>query len=177
MKSSSSTEERAAGHPSQPPRPASTDRLHTPPTLSPLPSRKTNYNHSPNTRETVNDGRHRRRPSPASRAALLAASLGCSRARSLICSFCSLPPPLLLLPLVPASHRRPTFLAVLIPSPGSPTLTRTQVDAWIAQLQQCKTLSEADIKRLCEKVRSLAGSLFFDPSSGLHLRFFALALG
>lgn len=29
-----------------------------------------------------------------------------------------------------------------------------QVDAWIAQLQQCKTLSEADIKRLCDKVRT-----------------------
>lgn len=30
-----------------------------------------------------------------------------------------------------------------------------QVDQWIAQLQQCKTLSEADVKRLCEKVRPL----------------------
>lgn len=27
------------------------------------------------------------------------------------------------------------------------------VDAWITQLQDCKQLSEGDIKRLCEKVR------------------------
>lgn len=27
------------------------------------------------------------------------------------------------------------------------------VDAWIAQLQECKQLSESDIKKLCDKVR------------------------
>jgi serine/threonine-protein phosphatase 2A catalytic subunit len=29
-----------------------------------------------------------------------------------------------------------------------------EVDGWIAQLGQCKQLSEADVKRLCDKVRS-----------------------
>ena len=29
-----------------------------------------------------------------------------------------------------------------------------EVDGWIAQLSQCKQLSEADVKRLCDKVRS-----------------------
>ena len=28
-----------------------------------------------------------------------------------------------------------------------------EVDGWIAQLSQCKQLSEADVKRLCDKVR------------------------
>lgn len=41
----------------------------------------------------------------------------------------------------------------LLPSAPPRALRIPQVDAWIAQLQQCKTLSEADIKRLCEKVR------------------------
>lgn len=27
------------------------------------------------------------------------------------------------------------------------------VDAWISQLQECKQLTENDIKKLCEKVR------------------------
>lgn len=28
-----------------------------------------------------------------------------------------------------------------------------EIDAWIEQLSQCKQLSEADVKRLCDKVR------------------------
>ena len=28
-----------------------------------------------------------------------------------------------------------------------------EVDGWIAQLSQCKQLSEADVKKLCDKVR------------------------
>jgi serine/threonine-protein phosphatase 2A catalytic subunit len=31
-----------------------------------------------------------------------------------------------------------------------------EVDAWIEQLSQCKQLSEADVKRLCDKVRAIA---------------------
>lgn len=31
-----------------------------------------------------------------------------------------------------------------------------EIDAWIEQLSQCKQLSEADVKRLCDKV-SLSG--------------------
>lgn len=29
----------------------------------------------------------------------------------------------------------------------------SDIDAWIAQLSDCKQLSEPDIKKLCEKVR------------------------
>lgn len=29
-----------------------------------------------------------------------------------------------------------------------------EVDAWIEQLSQCKQLSEADVKKLCDKVRA-----------------------
>lgn len=28
-----------------------------------------------------------------------------------------------------------------------------EVDGWVAQLSQCKQLSEADVKKLCDKVR------------------------
>ena len=28
-----------------------------------------------------------------------------------------------------------------------------EIDTWIAQLSQCKQLSEADVKKLCDKVR------------------------
>ena len=28
-----------------------------------------------------------------------------------------------------------------------------EIDGWIAQLSQCKQLSEADVKKLCDKVR------------------------
>jgi serine/threonine-protein phosphatase 2A catalytic subunit len=28
-----------------------------------------------------------------------------------------------------------------------------EVDGWIQQLSQCKQLSEADVKKLCDKVR------------------------
>ena len=35
-------------------------------------------------------------------------------------------------------------------------LTTSEVDAWIAQLYECKPLSEQEIKRLTEKVRSAA---------------------
>ena len=28
-----------------------------------------------------------------------------------------------------------------------------EIDVWIAQLSQCKQLSEADVKKLCDKVR------------------------
>ncbi len=30
-----------------------------------------------------------------------------------------------------------------------------EVDGWIQQLSQCKQLTEADVKKLCDKVRSL----------------------
>jgi hypothetical protein len=32
-----------------------------------------------------------------------------------------------------------------------------EVDGWIAQLGQCKQLSEPDVKRLCEKVSIVLG--------------------
>lgn len=30
-----------------------------------------------------------------------------------------------------------------------------EIDGWIEQLSQCKQLAEADVKKLCDKVRSL----------------------
>lgn len=35
----------------------------------------------------------------------------------------------------------------------SATSSVADVDAWITQLQDCKQLSESDIKKLCEKVK------------------------
>lgn len=39
-----------------------------------------------------------------------------------------------------------------------------EIDGWIAQLSQCKQLSEADVKRLCDMVR--ARLHFSDDNSG-----------
>ena len=39
-----------------------------------------------------------------------------------------------------------------------------EIDGWIAQLSQCKQLSESDVKRLCDMVR--ARSHFSDDNSG-----------
>lgn len=36
-----------------------------------------------------------------------------------------------------------------------------EIDGWIEQLSQCKQLSEADVKRLCDKVDNHATVLFF----------------
>lgn len=33
-------------------------------------------------------------------------------------------------------------------------MSEHEVDAWIEQLSQCKQLTEADVKKLCDKVRS-----------------------
>lgn len=40
------------------------------------------------------------------------------------------------------------------------------VDAWIAQLSECKQLSESDIKKLCDKVKSFI--IFNKPSLIVH---------
>jgi serine/threonine-protein phosphatase 2A catalytic subunit len=34
-----------------------------------------------------------------------------------------------------------------------------EIDGWIQQLIECKQLSEADVKKLCDKVRSLQSSI------------------
>lgn len=45
-----------------------------------------------------------------------------------------------------------------------------EVDGWIAQLMQCKPLSETEVKKLCDKVRVLArggnGGCLVDPELG-----------
>lgn len=33
-----------------------------------------------------------------------------------------------------------------------------EIDSWIEQLSQCKQLAEADVKKLCDKVRSYAST-------------------
>lgn len=33
-----------------------------------------------------------------------------------------------------------------------------EIDGWIEQLSQCKQLSEADVKRLCDKVGTITAS-------------------
>ena len=43
-----------------------------------------------------------------------------------------------------------------------------EVDGWIAQLSQCKQLSEADVKRLCDKVRKFV--LMCDKTARHHPR-------
>lgn len=40
-----------------------------------------------------------------------------------------------------------------------------ELDAWIGTLMQCKQLSEMDVQRLCEKVRSISSSLRATPST------------
>jgi hypothetical protein len=34
------------------------------------------------------------------------------------------------------------------------TITSGELDRWISDLMECKTLSEADVKRLCDKVET-----------------------
>lgn len=41
-------------------------------------------------------------------------------------------------------------------APAEPPSTGT-LDSWIENLMACKQLSEADVQRLCEKVRILSG--------------------
>lgn len=48
--------------------------------------------------------------------------------------------------------RVPTDLA---PAPPTEPTTIPSVDGWIESLMSCKQLAEADVQRLCEKVRSL----------------------
>ncbi len=39
------------------------------------------------------------------------------------------------------------------PPPRPQNTMEHEVDGWVAQLSQCKQLSEADVKKLCDKVR------------------------
>lgn len=39
------------------------------------------------------------------------------------------------------------------------------VDAWISQLSECKQLPEADIKKLCDKVRERVSAVFARDAS------------
>jgi hypothetical protein len=64
--------------------------------------------------------------------------------------------------LVPPAEDHDRFLSsstsgpvdCIPPSPVDHRTMEQEVDGWIAQLGQCKQLSEADVKRLCDKVRS-----------------------
>lgn len=60
-------------------------------------------------------------------------------------------------------HLRPS----LPPAPSTRTqnIMEHEVDGWIAQLSQCKQLSEADVKRLCDKVRQF---LLIHDKAGRH---------
>lgn len=56
-----------------------------------------------------------------------------------------------------------------------------EVDGWIAQLSQCKQLSEADVKTLCDRVRSSIphtyDGLMLPPLPSLFPPFFAFRRG
>ena len=51
----------------------------------------------------------------------------------------------------PRSH---SLFNTLISSSRKTATMEGEVDAWIEQLSQCKQLSEADVKKLCDKVRA-----------------------
>jgi hypothetical protein len=48
-----------------------------------------------------------------------------------------------------------------------------EVDSWIAQLSQCKQLSEADVKRLCDKVPFEHNILITPPPGRVKALLFA----
>jgi hypothetical protein len=45
-------------------------------------------------------------------------------------------------------------------------MSTDDVDAWIAQLMQCKPLSEVEVKKLCEKVSLCSGPVVDDGCFG-----------
>lgn len=47
--------------------------------------------------------------------------------------------------------------------------TSEDPDQWIAQLMQCKPLSEAEVKKLCDKVRALSGDDAFERERRVKL--------
>ena len=51
--------------------------------------------------------------------------------------------------------RLPTKTNFFLKNPSHRRRMEHEVDAWIAQLSQCKQLSEADVKTLCDRVRIL----------------------
>lgn len=50
-------------------------------------------------------------------------------------------------------HTKSSF-ALLIPQPQKLKM-ESEVDVWIAQLSNCKQLSESDVKKLCDKAREI----------------------
>ena len=49
--------------------------------------------------------------------------------------------------------RLPTKTEFFFKTPSHRRRMEHEVDSWIAQLSQCKQLSEADVKTLCDRVR------------------------
>jgi hypothetical protein len=50
------------------------------------------------------------------------------------------------------------------------SISNADLDRWIADLMECKTLSEADVKRLCDKVHANFLKFFFNERGGCRLQ-------
>jgi serine/threonine-protein phosphatase 2A catalytic subunit len=46
-----------------------------------------------------------------------------------------------------------------------------EIDGWIQQLSQCKQLTEADVKKLCDKVRRPVSTIFDNGPPLISVRF------